>query len=144
MARAPESVGDLVSPGRWGVLDEPLEAIGEPERGGLPQVGAGPELNEPGSRAPLADRDGIGEGTPAVDHRPWRLDVRARLDQRVEHLDVVTAGGPMQPPFGVRTTERGVDVRARRDKRGHDRATVGKVARPVGEHMQRGALVATS
>ena len=132
------------SRGRRVGREQPLEAIGEPECAGLPEVDLRAELHEPAGRAPLTERDGVRQRAVAVDHRPWRLDVRPGLDERVEHLDVVAAGRPMQRPLGVPSAERRVDVRARRDEPGHDRATVGEIARPVGRDVQRRSLVAAS
>ena len=71
-----------------------------------------------------------------------RLDVGAGTEERVEDLDVVAAGGPMQRGHRVGAGEAGVDLGARRDQHADNRGAIGMVAGPVdGDVQQRGRYV---
>ena len=74
----------------------------------------------------------------AADHGPVGLDVGARIEQRVERLDVVAARGPVQRSLGVRTGEARVDVGAGGDQRTDLGGRLGDVAGPVGDDVQQG------
>ena len=65
------------------------------------------------------------------------LDVGAGVEQRVERLDVVAAGRPVQRRLAVRPGEPRVDVGARGDQRPDLRRRLGHVAGPVGDHVQQ-------
>ena len=74
-----------------------------------------------------------------TDHRAARLDVRALVEQGVQHLDIVAAGRPMQRRLGVRPGEPSIDVRACIDQRPDRLGAVREVARPVGHDVQQRA-----
>ena len=113
---APQRVVEVGLRGR--VAGELLaDAVGEPERRGLPEGRARAALEQPPSGPPLAESDGVGQRRPAA-ARTGGLDGGAGVEERVERLDVVAAGRPVQRCLRVRAGEAGVDVRAGRDERG--------------------------
>jgi hypothetical protein len=73
----------------------------------------------------------------AADQGAVCLDVSARVEQRVERLDVVAARRPVQRGLGVRAGEARVDVGASRDKRADLGRRLGRVAGPVGDDVQQ-------
>jgi len=89
-----------------------LDAVEQPERGGVEQLGMRAAFHQPPGGLPLCERGRVVEWGAARDDSAVGLDVRAGVQQRVEGLDVVAGGGPMQRGFGVRAGEPGVDVRA--------------------------------
>ena len=114
------------------------DAVGEAERGGLPEGGARAALEQPARGRPLAEGDGVGHRGAAADHGAAGLDVGARVEQRVDRLDVVAARRPVQRRLGVRAGEPRVGVGAGRHERGDLLARLRDVARPVGDDVQRG------
>ena len=94
------------------------DAVDQPERGGLPEVGARAAFEQPARGLPLPEGDGVGHRGAAADHGAVGFDVGAGVEQRVERLDVVAAGRPVQRRLGVRAGEARVDVGARGDQRG--------------------------
>ena len=84
---------------------------------------------------PAAVADGIGQR--CADRPARNIDVRATIDQGCGHVDVITAGRPVQrrlvAPGGV--TEAG--VRPRLDQQVDDLRAVGELTRPVGDQVQQ-------
>ena len=134
---APQRVVELLARGRRGCGELVADAVGEAERGGLPEVGARAAFQQPAGGVPLAEGDGVGHRGAAGDHGAVGLDVGAGVEQRVERLDVVAAGRPVQRRLAVRAGEARVDVGARGDQRGDLRGRLGNVARPVGDDVQQ-------
>ena len=135
VGRAPERVVEVPLRGR---RVEPLrDAPAEPEGGRLPQVRVRAALQQAPRGRPLAERDGVGERGPAGDHRAAGLDVRTRVEERVERLDVVVAGRPVQRRLGVGAREAGTGVGARRDEEPDLGRRLGHVPGPVGEDVEQ-------
>lgn len=101
--------------------------------------------NDSGEQQPRCQRLPVGE---PVQHSTRHLDISAGIQERIEDVDVVTAGCPMQRGFPVRAVQSGVGIRSRLDKQSHGYYPVRKMARPVGGHVQESAscpaLVVTS
>jgi len=84
----------------------------------------------------LSKGDRVGQRGAAVDHRAIGFEVGARVEQRIENLDVIAAGGPVKRCLAVRAGERGVDVGSRGDQEAHRLPGVGEVPRPVRSDVQ--------
>jgi hypothetical protein len=78
----------------------------------------------------------------------WCLDVGAAVQQRIQHADIITAGGPVQRGFRRSTktwmSYAGVDVRPRRNQDGDGICAMGKVTGPVCHDMQQRPRHATT
>ena len=105
----------------------------------MPQAELVAALDESASGVPLTEGGGVVQGSSAADDCAGRLDVRTGVEQRVENLDVVAAGGPVQRGLGVGAVEAGVDVGAGGDEHADDGGSVGVVAGPVSGDVQQRA-----
>ena len=63
----------------------------------------------------------------------------APRSERVEHVDVVAARGPVQRSLGVATDETRIHVGIRVDQHPDGRRAVRTMPRPVGEHVEQRA-----
>jgi hypothetical protein len=132
-------LGEIVGCGRR-VADAVLhDAIGHAEGGGFAQWCLRATFDQTPRRLPLRERSRIGEGGAAGNDGAGRLDVGTGVDEGIEGLDVVAAGGPVERRLGVRPGEPGVDVSPGFDQRGDGRRHVGEVARPVRRDVQQRA-----
>lgn len=113
-----------------------LDAVRQSKRRSLPQGRSCPSLHESSCSFPLAEADGVAQRRSAADDRTGCLDIRAGIKQRVEHLDVIAACGPVQRGFGMRANQPGIDVGASRNQYGNDFGAA-RMAGPIGRHMQQ-------
>ena len=142
----PERLGDHVRirvrlPGKEG-----LDSVQQPEGRCIAQPGTCTSLDESSGRCPVAEPARIGEWAPAAEDGSGRLDVSSRIEQCIEHRDVIAACGPVQWRFAV-STEPAVCIHigASSDQTSHDSRTVGEVPWPVSCRVQQcpvGALIA--
>jgi hypothetical protein len=139
VAGTPEGAVDLLRRWRLGAGEIPLQAIQQPQRRRIVDGGLRTALDQPMRGLPLPKRPGVRQRGAAGDDAAGRLDVGARVDERVQHLHVVAAGRPVQRRLLVRAAEPGVDLGARLDQERHGRGAVGEVAGPVGGDVQQGA-----
>ena len=125
---------------RWNArLQEFLDPLHQAECRRLPERRLRPALDEPASRLPLPERDGIGQWSTASDDRSRRFDVGSSIEKRIEHVDVIAAGGPVKRCLRVGTGESRVHIGAGIDQHGDARRPIWKVSRPVGRHVQKRA-----
>ena len=95
MTGAPERSRHLV--GRWWLAREvDLDTVEQPQRSGFPHGRCGSALQESAGRIPLTESRGIGDGCAAGDHGATGFDVRAGIEQRIEHGYIVAARRPVQ------------------------------------------------
>ena len=73
-----------------------LDRVRQTERSGVPELDVRAALDEAPRRIPLPEADRVVERTCHAVERAGRLDVGAPFEQRIEHLHVVTARGPVQ------------------------------------------------
>ena len=101
VAGAPESARDRIGGWRFAASEVRFQAVHQPKRGGIGECGAGAPLDEPTGGIPLPESTRIREWRTTADYAAGRFDVRAGLDQRIEHRDIVAARRPMQWRLGV-------------------------------------------
>ena len=106
---APECVVEVFLGGR-GLGERVLDAVEESERGGLPEVGSCAAFEELPCGVPLAVGDRVGDRCAAGDDGAVGFDVGAGVQERVERVDVVAAGRPVQGRLAVRAGKARVDV----------------------------------
>lgn len=109
VAGTPEGAVDLLRRWRLGAGEVPLQAIQQPQRRRIVDGGLRTALDQPLRGLPLPERPGVRQRGAAGDDAAGRLDVGARVDERVQHLHVVAAGRPVQRRLLVRAVEPGVD-----------------------------------
>src|SRR6266536_174466 len=142
MARAPERDGHVVLRARVGltprmscsraaVAEVVPHAIHHTKRRRVPDRRLRSTFDQPASGVPLAETNCIVQWRATGDHCSRRFDVSASLEQRVERLNIVAAGWPVQRCLFVWSRAPGVDIGAGRHKRPYRLADVWKVTGPI-------------
>ena len=99
--------------------------------------------DEPSGRGPVAETARVGERRPAPEHGARRGDVGAGVEQGIEDVDVVAAGGPVQRRLGVGVEAAGrTRVGAGGHDAPHDLGPVREVTRPVRRRVEQRAVAA--
>lgn len=137
MAGAPEGAAHLLRIRQVRAGEALFQPVHQPEGRCVRQRGARAALDQAVRPPPLPERPRIIQRRTATDHRTRGVDVRPGVQQRVEHLDVVAAGRPMQRRLLVRPGEPGVHLGTRRHQRGHRCRTARIVPRPVRDDVQQ-------
>ncbi len=145
MAGSPKGVGDDLARGS-GIGGAVLfHLLQKAEGGGLPDCGDGPAFDESTGGAPSGKGDGVGERGQTTDDSTESLDIGSVIEQGVEGVDIVAAGGPVEGRFGmVHAESRGIDLGAVGDQRGDGLASVEEVAGPVGGDVEGSPLAVGS
>src|SRR6266545_1579165 len=142
MARAPERDGHVVLRARVGltprmscsraaVAEVVLHAIHQTERRRVPDRRLRSTFDQPASGVPLAETNCIVQWRATGDHCSRRFDVSASIEQRVERLNVVAAGWPVQRCLFVWPRAPRIDIGAGRDERRYRLPDVRKVTWPI-------------
>ncbi len=137
VAGAPEGTGDGAVVRWFGAFDEDLHPVRQAQCRGILKRRPSAQLDEPVRRPPLAEAACVGERGAAPDDGARGFDVGARLEESVEHEDIVVARRPVQWGLAVGSVEAGVGVRAGRHEDGDDRGTAREMTGPVREDVQQ-------
>jgi len=87
---------------------------------------------------PLPKRHRVGQRCVNANHCTGRFNVGARVEQRVQHRNVIAACGPMKRRLGVWAGKPGVDICSSLNQCGDGRRAVRKMSWPVrGDVQQR-------
>ncbi len=89
-----------------------LDTIDETEGGRVDDRGPRSSLDQAGGDVPLLEAAGVSQGRTSTQDGTGCFDVSTRVEEGVEHGDVVAARRPVERRFFVRTSEPGVHVGA--------------------------------
>ncbi len=103
----------------------------------MPQLDLRSALDETAGRVPLSEADGVVERAADTVERAGRLDIGARVDQRVEGFHVVAAGRPVQGRLIVHAVVARVDIGAGVDEHRDGLPDAREVPGPIGRDVEQ-------
>jgi hypothetical protein len=139
VACTPKGVRDLIWCECHAVIEERLNAIHQAQGRSLPEVSRRAALDEAPRGLPLPECNSIGKWRAAADACAIRFDVRAVIEQRIKHRNVIAACGPMERGFCVLAYAPRIDIGSVLNQYSDGLSAVWKVAGPVGRNMQERA-----
>jgi hypothetical protein len=138
LAGTPERLSDHLRTWFWPLAEKGLNSIQQAKCSRIAQPSVRASLDEPLCRCPVTESAGIRQWTTAAEHRPRRLHVGSRIEQRIKYGDVIAACGPVQRCLGVEAVPAvGIHIGASRDQTFHNCRAVGEMPWPVCRSVQQ-------
>src|SRR5207248_1462388 len=89
---------------------------------------------------PLPESHCVGQRCAATDNTAGSLDVGPVIEECIDYINVIAAGGPVERGLGVASRKQGIDFGPISDQCDHGRYIVRKVSRPVSGYVEQRTL----